>query len=371
MNATQQATKLPPTTGFRYETTEPTAVVKLPLGVHKLRLTVVDDAGMRSEPDPVIITVERVGQPVITHVDPSRGRRGDAFDLLLVGEYLGDATAVRIFRGDEEEPRIQVKIMPGGDGNRLPLRMQILEHAGLGPRLMEVTTPRGIGTAKFVVVTDEKPRIINLTPTWLTPAGERSMAARIEGDHMEEANLVRLQVNGVDDPWVVAKVRQANREYIDADVRVSADAAFGQRAIKVESPTGTAANPPDVFLSIRPGAVQIGIMVLGIIAAFLHIAWQFSNPSEIPAAVVIGSGVVYLILLAILYWPAQAISRVRTVMRWLAIIYTSAILIAWVVLGPKNTAVEFITWGIELALIVLLFMESRQASLGSRGKEGA
>ena len=358
--------------GFRYETTEPTAVVKLPLGVHKLRLTVVDDAGMRSEPDPVIVTVERVGQPVITHVDPGRGRRGDTFDVLLVGEYLGDATGVRVFRGDEEDPRVQVKIVPGGDANRLPLRMQILEHAGLGPRLIEVTTPRGIGTAKFVVVTDEKPRIINLTPTWLTPAGEHSMATRIEGDHMEDASLVRVQVNGVDDPWVVAKVRQANREYLDADVRVSADAAFGQRAIKVESPTGTAVNPPDVFLSIRPGAVQIGIMVLGVIAAFLHIAWQFSDPSEtIPATFVIGSGVLYLILLAVLYWPAQAISRVRTVVRWLAIVYTAAILIAWVVLGPKNTPVEFITWGIELALIVLLFVESRQASLGGSRKGNA
>ena len=139
-------------TGFRYETTEPTVVVKLPLGVHKLRLTVVDDAGMRSEPDTVVLTVQRVGQPVITHIDPGRGRRGDSFDVLLVGEYLGDATAVRVFRGDEEDPRVQVKIVSSGaapDANRLLLRVEILEYAGLGPRVLEVTTPRGIATAKL------------------------------------------------------------------------------------------------------------------------------------------------------------------------------------------------------------------------------
>lgn len=369
MTTPNQAAGLP--TGFRYETTEPTAVVKLPLGVHKLRLTVVDDAGMRSEPDPVVLTVQRVGQPVITHIDPGRGRRGDSFEVLLVGEYLGDATAVRVFRGDEEDPRVQVKIVSSGDANRLLLRVEILEYAGLGPRVIEVTTPRGIATAKFLVITDDKPRILNLTPSRMSPAGENSMAARIEGDQMEGASIVRVQAGGVDDPWVVAKVRQANREYVDADVRVSADAAFGQRTFKVESPAGTAVNPPGVFLSIRPGAVQFGIMVLGVIAALLHSSWLFPGMPVLPPALVIGSGVGYLLLLVLLYWPAQAMSRVRTPIRWLTILYTLLILIAWAVLGPKNTAMEFITWGIEIVLIVLLFIESRQAHIGDGRKGGA
>ncbi len=345
-------------TALRFETTEPTTVVKLPPGEHKLRLKVVDDAGMESEFDTVVITVQRIGLPVVSHVDPARARRGDSLDVTVVGEYLGDATAVRVFRGDEEDPRIRVKIVPGGGNDRLYLRLEILEHAGLGPRLIEVTTPRGIATAKFAVITDEKPRIINLTPTWMTPAGAQRMAARIEGDHLENAGVVRLKANGADDPWVVAGVRQANREYVDVDVRVSADAAFGPRTVLVEGPTGAAASPPGVLLSVLPGPLQIAIMVLSAAVAVLYIALNFPNWPF----VVLGAAL--LALTALLYWPSQWVSSARSAVRWAMMAYVAVTVGLWLFLGAKAAPIEFITAGVALLLLVLLGAESRQVGIG-------
>jgi len=349
-------------TALRFETTEPTTAVKLPPGEHKLRLKVVDDAGMESEFDTVVVKVERIGLPVISHVDPARGRRGDCLDVTLVGEYLGDASAVRIFRGDEEDPRVRVKIVPGGGNDRLLLRLEILDHAGLGPRLIEVTTPRGIATAKFAVITDERPRIINLTPTWMTPAGAQRMAARIEGDHLENAGVVRLQANGVDDPWVVAGVRKANREYVDVDVRVSADAAFGPRTFVVEGPSGTAGSPPGVLLSVMPGALQIAIMVLAAAVGVIIIVLS------IPNWPIVLLGVAMLALTALLYWPSQWVSSARSAVRWVMMAYIAAVVLLWLVAlfsGSQSSPIEYVAMGAALLLLVLLGAESRQVRTGS------
>jgi hypothetical protein len=144
------------TTGFVHETTESKTKVKLGVGVHQLTLTVIDDAGMMSEPDTVVVTVERVGLPQVNHIDPDRGRRGEVVDVVVVGANLQDATAVKVYRGDEEDPRIRVTIRPGATQDKLPITLTILDHAGLGARLLEVVTARGVATAKFTVVTEEK-----------------------------------------------------------------------------------------------------------------------------------------------------------------------------------------------------------------------
>lgn len=342
-------------TGFTHETTEPKTKVKLGVGVHHLTLTVVDDAGVVSAPDTVTITVERVGLPTIDHIDPDRGRRGDRVDAVVHGAHLQDATAVRVYRGEEEDPRIHAAIRPGATDTMLPVTIDIADHARLGPRTLEVVTPRGRAAARFTVVTEEHPRILNITPTWMTPAGQRRVPARIEGDHLEDAQRVVFRWGDTDDGYVTADVRQANREFVDVDVAVSANAAFGRRAFLVNAPAGDATNPPGLFLSIYPGAVQIGIMVLTVITAFVHLALAFPDP------LFIANGVGYLLLLAALYWPALWASRTRPFARWLLLAYAAATIVAWLILGQKQTALEFATKAVEAILILLLLVEVQQA----------
>lgn len=342
------------TTGFTHETTEPKTKVKLGVGVHRLTLTVEDDAGMVSDPDSVVVTVERVGLPLVSHIDPDRGRRGAVVDMIVVGANLQDATAVKIYRGDEEDPRIRVAIRTGATQDRLPITLTILAHAGLGARLLEVVTPRGVATAKFTVVTEEKPRILNITPTWMTPGGQRKQPARIEGDHLEDASRVAFQWGDTGDPWVAAEVRQANREFVDVDVTVSANAAFGRRAFVVTAPAGTAANPPGLFLSVLPGIVQIAIMLLTVATALIHITLAF------PSWLFILNGAGYLALLAALYWPALWASRTRATVRWLLFAYAALTVMAWIAMGDR-TVLAYVTKGVEVLLLVLLVVESRQA----------
>ena len=341
-------------TGFTHETTEPKTKVKLGVGVHKLALTVVDDAGMVSKPDTIVVEIERVGLPQVSHIDPNRGRRGEIVDVTVVGANLQDTTAVKIYRGEQEDSRIRVAIRPGGTADKLPITLTILDHAGLGPRLLEVVTPRGVATAKFTVTTEETPRILNITPTWMTPGGKRKAPARIEGDHVEDASKVIFQWGHTDDPWVAADVRQANREFVDVDVTVSANAAFGQRSFVVTAPAGVAANPPGLFLSVLPGVVQIGIIVLALATAIIHIALAF------PTWLFILNGVGYLALLAALYWPALWASRTRAAVRWLLLAYAVVTIVAWVVMGDRSV-LAYATKAIEALLVVLLFVESRQA----------
>jgi hypothetical protein len=342
------------TTGFVHETTESKTKVKLGVGVHQLTLTVIDDAGMMSEPDTVVVTVERVGLPQVNHIDPDRGRRGEVVDVVVVGANLQDATAVKVYRGDEEDPRIRVTIRPGATQDKLPITLTILDHAGLGARLLEVVTARGVATAKFTVVTEEKPRILNITPTWMTPGGQRKQPARIEGDHLEDASKVVFQWGHTGDPWVIADIRQANREFVDVDVTVSANAAFGKRAFAVTAPSGAATNPPGLFLSVLPGIAQFGVMLLTLITALIHITLTF------PSWLFILNGVGYLALLAALYWPTLWASRTRAMVRWLLFAYTALTIVAWIAMGDR-TVLAYVTKGAEVLLMVLLVVESRQA----------
>ena len=47
-----------PLTKFPQDTDEPRLDVTLPVGTHVFKLTVIDDAGMRSQPDTVVIRVD-------------------------------------------------------------------------------------------------------------------------------------------------------------------------------------------------------------------------------------------------------------------------------------------------------------------------
>ena len=57
-------------TNFPFETDEPVVDVVLPLGIHTLKLVIEDDAGVKSPPDSVVVTIQPAPVPVIDSVEP-------------------------------------------------------------------------------------------------------------------------------------------------------------------------------------------------------------------------------------------------------------------------------------------------------------
>lgn len=341
--------------GFRHVTTEPTTEVTLGLGAHRLTLKVVDDAGVVSQPDTVLVTVEQSGIPAISYINPEQGHRGDVLDVTLVGANIENPTAVKVFRGDEEDSRIIVSIRPGAAGGKLPITLTILEHAMLGPRLIEVTTPYGVATTRFTVITVEQPRLLSILPSSLRPNGRRRAQVRVEGDNLENAAAVNFLVGEVRDPWVAAEVRQANRDFLDLDVWVSADAAFGKRNFTVSTGTGTASNPPGRSLSIMPGFVQFAIMVLALVPALLYITSLSVNLGYI------WMGLGFVILLVLHYLPVLQASSWRPITRFILLAFAVIVIIAWAVTGNKQAPIAYVRLALEIGLIAFLLVEQYQA----------
>ncbi len=340
--------------GFKHVTTEPTTEVTLGLGTHRLTLKVVDDAGVVSQPDTVLVTVEQAGVPAVSYINPDQGHRGDVLDVTIVGANIENAIAVKVFRGDEEDSRILVSIRPGAGGGKLPITLTILDHAMLGPRLIEITTLYGVATPRFTVITVEQPRLLGILPSTLRPNGRRRAHVRVEGDHLENATAANFLVGEVRDPWVAAEVRQANRDFVDLDVWVSADAAFGRRNFTVATAAGTAGNPPGRSLAIMPGVVQFAIMVLALVSALLYAA-VFTDLQYI----LIGLG--FVILLVLHYLPVLQVSQWRPITRFILLAFTAIVIIAWGITGNKQAPIAYVRLVLEIGLIAFLLVEQYQA----------
>ena len=343
--------------GFKHVTTEPTTEVTLGVGVHRLMLQVVDDAGVVSEPDTVVVTVEQTGIPAVNYINPDHGHRGDVIDVTVVGVNIENATAVKVFRGDEEDGRILVVIRPGAAAGKLPITLTILEHAPLGPRLLEVTTPFGIATARFSVTAAEMPRLLSITPPSVRPNGRRRVPARIEGDNLDGATAVNFGAGGANDPWVTAEIRQANRDFVDLDLWVSADAAWGKRDFTVSTEAGTAGSPPGRTLSIVPGVLQVGVMAVALVlvAGWIYLALQGGS-----TLYTLG-GLGYLVLLVLLYLPLLQASSWRPVVRWGLIVFAAITIAALVMAANTPLPATYFLVVMAVVLIGLLVAEHFQA----------
>ncbi len=91
------------------------------------------------------------------------------------------------------------------------------------------------------------------------------------------------------------------------------------------------------------GLHQIGIIVLTILTALIHLYWSSQIPT--PAGLIL-NGLGYAVLLAALYLPIAILSRFRDTIRW-------------VLVGPR-LAIAYIDKVIELLLILLLLLEARK-----------
>jgi hypothetical protein len=104
---------------------------------------------------------------------------------------------------------------------------------------------------------------------------------------------------------------------------------------------------------ITIGPLQWGIIVLTIATAGIHISLLF------PIFILNGLG--YLTLLAALYLPISALANYRSGVRWALMGFTALTIILWVIMGTRGP-LAYIDKAIEVVLIILLFIESRQAN---------
>ena len=100
-------------------------------------------------------------------------------------------------------------------------------------------------------------------------------------------------------------------------------------------------------------AIRLGIVALTLATAAVHIVLA------IPLAM-IGfylNGVGYVALVTALYLPS--LTPYRRPLRWLMIGYTVLTIILWALIGRPYTTIGYIDKVIELALLVLLWIDHR------------
>ena len=100
------------------------------------------------------------------------------------------------------------------------------------------------------------------------------------------------------------------------------------------------------------GVLRIGIAVLTLATALIHLQLDFPDP------VFILNGLGYLTLLAALFLPGLA--RYRNTVRLALIGYAALTIFLWILLGAR-TPIGYIDKVIEIALICLLILDARRS----------
>jgi len=103
------------------------------------------------------------------------------------------------------------------------------------------------------------------------------------------------------------------------------------------------------------GPLQIAIIVLTVATAIIHFTLVF------PSVLFILNGLGYLALLAALYLPVQPLAGYRRAVRWALLGYTALTVLLWVVMGSR-IPIAYVDKVIEVALIIVLWLDSRQGA---------
>jgi uncharacterized membrane protein HdeD (DUF308 family) len=122
------------------------------------------------------------------------------------------------------------------------------------------------------------------------------------------------------------------------------------------------ARPSTAPLSTSDIVIRIGVAVLTLIVAVVHLSLLFPDP------VFILNGIGYLALLAGLYLPVPRLVPHRRVVRWALVGYATLTILAWVAIGER-TLLGYSTTAGEVALIALLLIEGRR--MRSQSEDGS
>jgi hypothetical protein len=106
--------------------------------------------------------------------------------------------------------------------------------------------------------------------------------------------------------------------------------------------------------SLASTALRVGIVLLTLATALIHLQLAFPDPAFIL------NGLGYLALLAALYLPVPRLARYRNIVRWVLIGFTALTILLWIVLGAR-TPIGYVDKAIEIALILLLLLDARMS----------
>lgn len=340
-------------TKFPIDTDQPTLDVTLPVGTHVLKLTVVDDAGMASRADTVVIRVRAETKPDAITIVPAAAVQGATVSAVIYGKNLDQVTAVTAYRDGQLDERIEITLRTGGTGEQLPVSMKISEHALPGPRAVEVATATGFDTVAFEVLASARPELRSIEPESGHVGNSKPRAVTIKGDHLDQALEASFLLRGQPDGQLRASIQRSSPEAVWLDLNISANAEFGRRSFAVATADGAGSSPPEAAFRVTPGYVQIGIIAAAVAAAAVHLLLGF--PPSLFVLVSLG----YLLLLAGMYLPLPGLAAARPWLRWILLLLAVANILAWIVLGSKQELISFAAPVIEVVLAVLLFVESQ------------
>jgi hypothetical protein len=115
--------------------------------------------------------------------------------------------------------------------------------------------------------------------------------------------------------------------------------------------------------SSRFGGLQIGILILGLIAAIVHLvvlniqSLGFAGHLDILFTL---NGLGYLGLLAAYFLPISVFQQNRGIIRWMFIVYAALTIVAWIIMGDlSRNLLGYGTKVVEVLLIVLLLLDRR------------
>ena len=100
-------------------------------------------------------------------------------------------------------------------------------------------------------------------------------------------------------------------------------------------------------------AIRVGVVLLTLIAAAVHLSLLFHDPAFIL------NGLGYLTLLAALYLPFPQLVPYQRVVRWALIGYATLTILLWVAIGERSL-LGYFTTADEVALVILLLLEGRR-----------
>ena len=274
---------------------------------------------------------------------------------VIYGKNLAQVVDIEIYLDTQVDDRVDVAIREGGTDDQLPIRVTVMEHALTGERTLAVISESGTGTASVTVLSTEGTKIRAVTPRSGRAGRGQPIAVRISGDNLEDGTDVTFLHDGQPDKHITATVLATEADYVDSDVSISVNAAFGRRTLSVATTSEEVHSPPGVSFTVLPGVIALGIMLLTLITAVIHITLTF------PSTLFILNGIGYLVLLAALYTPTpQLILSWRPTIRWVLIAYTLLTIVIWIATGYRGTG-AYITKLVEVLLVILLLVESRKA----------
>jgi hypothetical protein len=110
------------------------------------------------------------------------------------------------------------------------------------------------------------------------------------------------------------------------------------------------------------GVIQVGIIILTLITAFIHLVVLNVRGGRIDVPFVL-NGLGSLAFLGALYLPLPFFKENRNLVRWAFIGFTILTILVWVAIGDKSWpagALGYLTKLDEVLLVILLWLEGRK-----------